>query len=177
MSEQSPNAIDHDVSAKETNPLSGPRRSRAGAVYVEFLIAFLPVFFFFLSLVQLIFLQTASLIVHHSAAKAVRAAAVVLPDDPAYYGDVPVGSFTGQRKKDIERAAQVPLATMGILEAAAAKVTIEGAYTRNVMLTAKVEYQYHCKVPFGRFLLCGFANFKKITAQASMTNQGASYDY
>jgi len=165
------------VSSPVTNPLEGPRQSRAGAVYVEFLVAFLPVFFFFLSLVQLIFLQTASLIVHHAAAKAVRAAVVVLPDDAAYYGDVPVGSFTGQRKTDIERAAKIPLATMGLLEAAASKVTIEGAYSRNVMLKAKVEYYYHCKVPAGRFLLCGLTNFKKITAEASMTNQGAQYDY
>lgn len=158
-------------------PLEGPRRGRAGAVYVEFLIAFLPVFFFFLSLVQLIFLQTASLITHHAASKAVRAAAVVLPDDPRFYGDVPVGSFTGQRKSDIERAAKIPLAAMGLIEAAAAKVTIEGGYSRNAMLKAKVEYYYHCKVPWGRFLICGFANLKKITAEASMTNQGALYEY
>jgi Flp pilus assembly protein TadG len=161
----------------DPSPLAGPRRGRAGAVYVEFLIAFFPVFFFFLALVQLIFLQTASLVVHHAASKAVRAAVVVLPDDPAYYGDVPVGSFTGQRKTDIERAAKIPLAAMGLLEAAAAKVTIEGAYGRNAVLKAKVEYQYHCKVPWGRFLLCGLTNFKKITAEASMTNQGALYDY
>lgn len=165
------NAATHD------HPLAGPRRPRAGAVYVEFLIAFFPVFFFFLSLVQLIFLQTASLIVHHAASKAVRAAVVVLPDDAKYYGDVPVGSFTGQRKTDIERAAQIPLGPMGLIEAKAAKITIEGGYSRNAMLTAKVEYQYHCKVPWGRFVICGLANLKKITAEASMTNQGAQYDY
>jgi hypothetical protein len=157
--------------------LEGPRRSRKGAVYVEFLIAFLPVFFFFLSLLQLIFLQTASLITHHAAANAVRAAVVVLPDDPKHYNNVPVGSFSGQRKSDIEKAAQIPLATMGLLEAAATKVTIKPSYARNALLTAKVEYQYHCKVPWGRFLICGFTNFKKITAEASMTNQGALYEY
>lgn len=155
----------------------GLARAKKGAVYVEFLIAFLPVFFFFLSLVQLIFLQTASLITHHAAAKAARAAAVVLPDDPKYYGDVPVGSFSGQRKSDIERAAQIPLATMGLLEAAAVKVTVTPSYTRNALLTTKVEYHYHCKVPWGRFLICGLTNFKKITAEASMTNQGALYEY
>lgn len=161
----------------QTDLPEGAKKSRAGAVYVEFLIAFLPVFFFFLSLVQLIFLQTASLITHHAATKAVRAAAVVLPDDPSYYNGVPVGSFTGQRKSDIEKAAQIPLATMGLLEAAAAKVTIEGTYARNTVLTAKVEYYYHCKVPWGRFLICGLTNFKKIKAEASMTNQGAQYAY
>lgn len=165
------------IDVVDASPLDGPRRGRAGAVYVEFLIAFLPVFFFFLSLVQLIFLQTASLITHHAAAKAVRAAVVVLPDDPKYYNNVPVGSFSGQRKSDIERAAQIPLATMGLLEAAAVKISIKPNYARNALLTAKVEYQYHCKVPWGRFLICGFTNFKKITAEASMTNQGALYAY
>jgi hypothetical protein len=146
-------------------------------VYVEFLIAFLPVFFFFLSLVQLAFVQTANLIVKHAAVKAARAAAVVLPDDPQYYGGVPVGSFSGQRKSDIERAAQIPLATMGLLEAAAAKVTVDGPASRNAPLTATVDYQYHCKVPWGRFAVCGLTNFKRIQGQAIMTNQGALYAY
>ena len=91
---------------------AGPGRSTAGAVYVEFLIAFFPLFFFFLALVQFIFLETAHLITKHAAVKAVRAAAVVLADDPKYYGKVPVGSFTGARKIDIERAARVPLSAL-----------------------------------------------------------------
>ena len=55
--------------------------------------------------------------------------------------------------------------------------TISATGTRNAMLTAKVEYQYHCKVPWGRFVICGLANFKKINAEASMTAQGADYAY
>lgn len=155
----------------------GLDRSRAGGVYVEFLIAFLPIFFFFLGLVQLAFVQVANLVVKHAATKAVRAAAVVLPDDPQFYGGVPVGSFTGARQSDIERAAQIPLATLGVLEAAAAKITIDPSYSRNAMLTAKVEYQYHCRVPWGRFVVCGLSNFKKISGQATMTAQGAMYEY
>jgi hypothetical protein len=152
-------------------------RSRAGGVYVEFLIAFLPVFFFFLGLVQLAFVQVANLVVKYAADRAVRAAVVVLPDDPQYYGGVPVGSFTGQRQSDIERAAQIPLATLGLLEAATAKVTITPTYTRNALLTAQVDYQYRCKVPWGRFVVCGLTNFKKISGQATMTAQGADYEY
>ena len=158
-------------------PPPSPPRATAGAVYVEFLIAFLPVFFFFLSLVQLAFVQTANLIVKHAATKAVRAAVVVLPDDPQYYGGVPVGSFSGQRKSDIERAAQIPLATMGLLEAAAAKITVNGPYSRNAPLTATVDYDYHCKVPWGRFAVCGLTNFKRIQGQATLTTQGADYAY
>ena len=152
-------------------------RSQAGGVYVEFLIAFLPVFFFFLGLVQLAFVQVANLVVKHAATKAVRAAVVVLPDDPQYYGGVAVGSYSGQRRSDIERAAQIPLATLGLLEAATAKVSINTAYSRNALLTAQVDFQYHCKVPWGRFVVCGLTNFKKISGQATMTAQGALYEY
>ncbi len=152
-------------------------REKAGGVYVEFLIAFLPIFFFFLGLVQLAFVQTANLVVKHAATKAVRAAAVVLPDDPQYYGGVPVGSFSGQRQSDIARAAQIPLATLGVAEAAAAKVTVDTPYSRNALLTAKVELQYRCKVPWGRFVVCGLSNFKTISGQATMTAQGALYEY
>jgi hypothetical protein len=153
------------------------RGDRDGAIYVEFLLAFLPVLFFFLSLLQLIFVQTANLITKHAATKAVRAAVVVLPDDPAYYGGTPVGSFSGQRKTDIERAAQVSLSTTGVAEAAAAEITVDGAYSRNAVLTAKIEYNYRCKVPWGRFAVCGLSNFKKLSAEASLTNQGADYVY
>ncbi len=156
-------------------PLS--KRSREGAVYVEFLIAFLPLFFFFLSLVQLIFVQTANLITKHAAVKAARAAVVVLPDDPKYYGNVPIGSFSGKRKEDIEQAAKIPLGTMGIIEAALAKVTVEGAVSRDSIVKVKVEYQYHCEVPWGRFTVCGFSNFKKLTGEAALPNQGADYVY
>ena len=152
-------------------------RSRAGGVYVEFLIAFLPVLFFFLGLVQLAFVQVANLVVKHAATKAVRAAVVVLPDDPQYYGGVPVGSFSGQRQSDIQRAAQIPLAPLGLLEAAAAKITLDTPYSRNALLTAKVEFQYHCQVPWGRFVVCGLTNFKTISGQATMTVQGALYEY
>ena len=53
------------------------KRGDEGAVMVEFLAAFLPIFAFFLGLVQLVFIQTASLIVNHAAHVAVRAAVVV----------------------------------------------------------------------------------------------------
>lgn len=157
-------------------PIEGPRRRVAGAVYVEFLIAFLPIFFFFLALVQLIFVQTANLITKHAAVKAARAAVVVLPDDPKHYGGVPVGSFSGQRKSDIEHAARIPLGTMG-LEALTAKVTMDGAYGRDAIVKIKLEFLYHCEVPWGRFVVCGLSNHKKILAEAAMPNQGADYEY
>jgi hypothetical protein len=58
-----------------------------GAVYVEFLLAFIPLFFMFLGMLQMGLLYGASLVVQHSANVAARAAMVVMDDDPQYYDD------------------------------------------------------------------------------------------
>jgi hypothetical protein len=61
--------------------------STGGAVYVEFLLAFIPLLFMFLGMVQMGLLYGASLVVQHSSNVAVRAAMVVMDDDPQYYDD------------------------------------------------------------------------------------------
>jgi Flp pilus assembly protein TadG len=60
-----------------------------GVVFLEFLIAFVPLWTFFLCVVQLAFITQASLMVKHSADAAARSAVVVLPDDPNEYGGEP----------------------------------------------------------------------------------------
>ena len=65
------------------------REDKRGVVYLEFLIAFVPLWTFFLSVVQLAFVAHADLMVKHSADAAARSAIVVLPDDPNEYGGEP----------------------------------------------------------------------------------------
>jgi Flp pilus assembly protein TadG len=60
-----------------------------GVVLLEFLIAFVPLWIFFLAVVQLAFIAYADLLVKHSADAAARSAIVVLPDDPNEYGGEP----------------------------------------------------------------------------------------
>jgi hypothetical protein len=72
---------------------SGRRHSR-GVVYVEFLIAFIPLFLLFLGVCQLVLLTAARLIVSHAAATAVRAAIVVLEDPADDYGGAPRGNLS-----------------------------------------------------------------------------------
>lgn len=66
-------------------------RDERGAVYVEFLIAFLPLFVLFLALCQIALLVAGKLVVRHAAFAAARSAIVVLDDEPAYYGGAPRG--------------------------------------------------------------------------------------
>ena len=67
----------------------GIREDESGVVLLEFLIAFVPLWTFFLAVVQLAFVAYADLLVKHSADAAARSAIVVLPDDPNEYGGEP----------------------------------------------------------------------------------------
>ena len=64
-------------------------REQRGVVFLEFLIAFVPMWTFFLCVVQLALITYANLMVKHSADSAARSAVVVLPDDPNEYGGEP----------------------------------------------------------------------------------------
>jgi Flp pilus assembly protein TadG len=151
-------------------------RDTRGAVYVEFLAVFMPLFLFFLSLVQLIFVQTASLITSHAAMTAVRAAVVVIHDDPKLYGGIAEGNASGARLTDITRAAAIPLSALGP-EGEGVTVDAGGPYSRDQMVTVTVTYDYKCRVPGGAFFVCGPSGVKTLSAQATMPNQGAEYKY
>lgn len=81
---------------KDRRPRSGSLRDASGAAYVEFLLAFVPIFTLFLGIVQLSLLFGARLLVEHAAFRAARSAAVVIDDDPRYYADELRGSVVGR---------------------------------------------------------------------------------
>ncbi|MDH5670986.1 MAG: pilus assembly protein [Myxococcales bacterium] len=70
-------------------PLSDAR----GAVLLEFLIAFFPIFVLFLGTLQLSLLMAARIIVRHAAVTGARAAVVILDDDPQHYDGAPRGEL------------------------------------------------------------------------------------
>ena len=70
------------------------KRGSSGAIFVEVLVAIIPVLVFFFGLLQLALLYTARLVVRHAAQRAVRSAVVVLEDDPARFDDTPQGEVT-----------------------------------------------------------------------------------
>jgi|GEM_PF-5338389 len=87
-------------------------KDQRGVVYLETLVAFLPVFLFFLATLQIADLSAAHIIVRHAATVAARAAVVVLPDDGRYYNDEDnekLHAFDGLRRQDIEYAADLIL--------------------------------------------------------------------
>ena len=76
------------MTSSEMGP-TGLLRDLRGVVFLEFLVAFVPVWTFALCIFQLALIGRANLMVKHSADAAARSAAVVLPDDPAEYGGEP----------------------------------------------------------------------------------------
>ena len=73
-----------------------------GAVYVEFLIAFFPLFLLFLALCQLALIGSAEAIVRHAAYAAVRSAIVVLEDDPEKFDRADRGSLSQGRASAVK---------------------------------------------------------------------------
>lgn len=71
-----------------------------GAVYVEFLIAFIPFFVMILGMMQIALMYSAHLIVQHAAYSAARAAMVVFPDCPDRYGGAAVNLVNGGGRGD-----------------------------------------------------------------------------
>jgi hypothetical protein len=162
-----------------------------GALYVEFLIGFLPMFCFFLLLVQYGYLQTASVVVNHAAATTARAAIVVLHDDPKHYGGAPVGRLVGERKEEIERAALMVLEPIGARRADV-DVVMKESFERDDLVELTLQFRYRCRVPFARRVVCGDAaaqsggpsagwadgeDLRELAARAALPNQGADYEY
>jgi Flp pilus assembly protein TadG len=151
------------------------KRGTEGAVMVEFLAVFFPVFGFFLGLVQLMYVHTANMITKHSAYVAVRAAVVVIPDDPSK-APGGVNNATGARKEEVERAARVPLSTLGVDRGDVNVELDRSTYGRDDTVTVTVTVEYGCRVPLGNLIACG-GNSKTLAAQATMPNQGVDWTY
>jgi hypothetical protein len=89
------------------------RKDARGAVYVEFLIAFMPVLMMFLSLWQISILYTTKIMVDHAASVAARCGAVIVAENPNKINDSGGASTVNQldktRQDMIRRAAMIAL--------------------------------------------------------------------
>ncbi len=164
---------DHDTSQQ---PQSSLKEDQRGAVMVEFLIAFLPIFFSFWCILQSAGVYSAKLVVMHSAYLGARAAGVVLADDPKNYGGVGVYSNSGKRKGDIEKAVLMGLIANGSLQTTAADIKITGSGRRG-MATVEVSVPYRCGLPVADKVVCGLGGMTILKSKASFAIHGADYTY
>ena len=107
---------------------------RGGAVMLEFLLAFPPLLLLFLGVMQLALLAVGDLVVKHAAIAGVRAAVVVLDDDPRHYGGEPRGRVDGSgRAEGIERRFTAQFAATPNAEHARADVPSRMAAIRTAV--------------------------------------------
>lgn len=84
--------------------LEGLAADQRGAAYVEFLLAFIPLFIMFLGMVQMALMYAGDLVVQHAATRAARAASVVVDDDPRFYDGAPRMRVDGGPSRSSEDA-------------------------------------------------------------------------
>lgn len=135
---------------------------------------FLPTLFFFMVTLQLIELWTGSLVVRHAAWMAARAASVVLPDDPAFYGS-PENRYEGRRREEITQAARMILRAKSQFDAGATVVDVRGAESGGP-LQVTVSAPFRC---FARFvnIVCGGGASRQLVGRATHVYHGARYGY
>jgi len=155
-----------------------------GAVYVEFLASFMPIFFAFWCLLQSAGLYAAKLVVRNSAYLGARAAAVVIPDDGKKYGGTKPGTATGKRKSAIDGAVRQGLAAnksiiqaLTIIKLSSGGGQAKTSFGRDEIVTVTVTAPYRCRLPLADKVVCGLGGFAILNASASMAVHGADYDY
>jgi hypothetical protein len=144
-----------------------------GAVFVEHLIALCPVLVLALFVWQSLELWRGDLLLQHAALVAARAAVVVLPDDPAFYGGVAVDEFAGARRTEIELAAALVLAHSARFSGKPV-VQLDRA-ARHEPLTVSVSATYDC-LPGWPSRLC-LGGRRLLSATATLPYEGAAYLY
>jgi Flp pilus assembly protein TadG len=147
-------------------------RDSAGAIYVEFLIAFLPLLILFFCVAQFADLYAARFVVNHAAYRAARAGAVVYPDDPEHYDAV-------TKDEEVEAAAYAILAAKRNILGAELDITHGGVHDRTpvaVRIAARVE----CIFPIANRLMCSalaLSPTRVIQGSARLPAHAARYDY
>jgi hypothetical protein len=151
-------------------------RDNAGALFVEHLIAFLPVMYFFLATWQLIELFVADLIVRRAANAAVRAAVVVLPDDPNAFGrDGNIHQYAGLRQQYVQTAAELILQAAGNIEDNVS-VQLSGQFREHEPITAEVRANFRCTASWVN-IVCGGQPTRALVARSTHAYQGARFSY
>ena len=142
-------------------------RDESGAAYAETLVVFLPTLFFFLAIYQYSEVAAASLVVRRAAHAAVRAAVVVYPDDPRFYG----GAAPTARSPYVAEAARRTLLAAPEIDLSQARVSVSGDLSGNSLVTVDLRVPYRCSVFWAR-LVCGFDGRIDLDARASLPYLG-----
>ena len=158
-----------------------------GAVYVEFIIAIVPMLILFWGLMQFNGLLLADLVVRHAVTHAVRAAIVCDSDEKPQDG----AELAAPKGCSYEAAKMTLSAVKSFTPPGGSEPTfslqVSGASPDgNAPVTATLRVDYYCQVPLAGFV-CGLASagtpsggrahVAMLTRKATLPNQGAGYSF
>lgn len=141
-------------------------RDERGGVMVETLVALPVIVVMFFALYMLSFMFAGHLIVLRAADAAARAAVVILPGNPAYYGEWP------EKEEYVRFAAQLALLSSPYLRLADVRWNQAQGFDP---LKAELSVHFDCS-PFPTALLCGLDRRVTIHAAATLPYQGGFPD-
>jgi Flp pilus assembly protein TadG len=149
------------------------RHPESGAVYVEFIVAILPMLVLFWGLLQVNGLLLADLVVRDAASNAVRAA-VVCDSDQDTSG--PSGA-----QDCAQQAAEATTRAVKSIQSVGVQVA-DASASGNEPVTATVSASYGCQVPLVASIACSifsgsFSSIAVIQRSATLPNQGHYYQF
>ena len=146
-------------------------RDDRGAVLAEFVITIVPVLAMTFGWMQLAWIYTANLLVQHSATACARAAAVVdeKPFNPGENGSVAEIQVAAEHAAEVQGGNKIFSSVMCTYSNSATEQDPFGT------VHATVTAQFDCRVPMGRFIVCGPASTKTLVKSADLPFQGARY--
>jgi hypothetical protein len=152
-----------------------------GAIFTEFLIALLPVLALAFAIFQVAELYTVKMAVDHAAANSARAAVVVFPDDPKYYGGEAVNEPGPQRTAAVRLAALRSLSPF-VLDGSVRSVAVEFPNgvpkDGNGALTVEIHATFKCRTVLVDGLVCSPSNgTRDLVARSTLPNHSARFDY
>lgn len=146
---------------------------RRGAVYVEFIAAFMPLLTFFLCLAQLADLYATRLVVQHAAYRTARAGAVVFPDDPKHYEAI-------SKPDEVRAAGFAVLAAKRSIVDATIELPNGTEYERGQPVDVEINVTTRCLYPLANRIMCATfegAPTTTLRAKATLPAHAARYEY
>jgi hypothetical protein len=151
-----------------------------GAVFIETLMVYLPVAFFFVLTWQVGELAAGDLVLTRAAAAASREAIVVLADDPRFYAGEAVLDTHGERRRAaIEAVARRVLSASPEFDPNSLELELElvaGAEADVLLLDTRVRADFRCMGSLA-FVVCGASGRRTSSATARNVVHPARYEY
>lgn len=145
------------------------RRARArGAVWVEILIAMIPLLTFILGIFQLAEMKAGRMLLDHAAFAAARSASVMIGEDPK----------NGSQDEIVKLAAVRALAPYA-LDGSFTKIDVQvnGQKKLGAKGSVEIDATYRCHVPLVWAILCEDDGLLKMKARAHFASSAADYQY